>query len=192
MKNILKEEKGITLIALFVTVIVMILLSRLVIEVSINSKLIDTTKQAVEDTNDKETQIEGRVEGILDDYWEDVTDFKVSKNPTYKMSIRGLNFWIDEETTWQECIDKSNGFVQISHVEDYCGYSGDAIHIKGVGGIICPGNEETYRTPAGSISNNSKVKDLFMYIENYDSEMTPVLVDMTSPGTYYIMTMVEI
>ncbi len=136
MKDILKEEKGITLIALFVTVIVMILLASLVINVSINSKLVDTTREAVNDTNNEEAQIEGRVEGILDEYWEDVTEFKISKNPTYKLYLGELTFLVDEETTWQDLVDGSYGKIIANERQIEGGTDILEVYVNGKGGVV--------------------------------------------------------
>ena len=72
----LKEQKGITLIALVITIIVLVILVGVTVSVTINSGLIPNSKKAVQDYNtaqsgEQETvnDVENTMKNILGDKW---------------------------------------------------------------------------------------------------------------------------
>lgn len=54
----LKEQKGITLIALVITIIVLVILVGVTVSVTVNSGIIKNSKQAVNDYSTKQTEEE--------------------------------------------------------------------------------------------------------------------------------------
>ena len=61
----MKKDKGITLIALIVTIVIMLILATVTVNVAINGKLFGTAKEAVDKTNDKVGQTQNRVDELL-------------------------------------------------------------------------------------------------------------------------------
>jgi len=98
-KKELKNSKGITLIALVITIIVMLILVGVSVTVALNGGLFSTAKQAsaqTQEERDKEQNLaEGKVEigGVWYNSIEEYTNGKSSggeTEPTYKESITGL------------------------------------------------------------------------------------------------------
>lgn len=60
-----KQEKGITLVALTITIVVMLILAGVTIDVVIDGKLFDNAKTAVNKSNDKVGQVEDEATGLM-------------------------------------------------------------------------------------------------------------------------------
>ena len=71
----MRNNKGITMAALLITIIVMLILLAVSTEIIINGDIIGTTKQARNETNNKVAEQEGKVADLMDK-WEDITDGK--------------------------------------------------------------------------------------------------------------------
>ena len=67
MKN--KKQKGITLIALIITIVILLILAAVTIDVAIDGKLFDTAKDAVDRTNDRVSQAQAEIDEIMSE-WE--------------------------------------------------------------------------------------------------------------------------
>ena len=67
MKN--KKQKGITLIALIITIVILLILAAVTIDVAIDGKLFDTAKDAVDKTNDRVSQVQAEIDEIMSE-WE--------------------------------------------------------------------------------------------------------------------------
>ncbi len=61
----MKENKGITLIALIITIIVLLILVAITIDIAVDGKLFDTAKEAVDKTNNKVGQQQNRVDELM-------------------------------------------------------------------------------------------------------------------------------
>ena len=76
----MRKNQGITLIALIITIVIMLILATVTIDVAIDGKLFDTAKEAVDKTNDKVGETQGRVDGLLGEL-EEVKEWEESKKP---------------------------------------------------------------------------------------------------------------
>lgn len=86
----MKGQKGITLIALIITIIVMLILVAVTINVVINSGLFDQSKKAGSDYEQK-----AKDEAEMED-----DDFQIKvNNETYKLNLDDKNFTGDKVTT---------------------------------------------------------------------------------------------
>lgn len=63
----MKEEKGITLVALVITIIVMLILTGVTITLVADSGLLNKANEAATETNEAATQEEYLVNGLVDD-----------------------------------------------------------------------------------------------------------------------------
>lgn len=61
----MKGEKGITLVALVITIIVMLILVAVSVTIAINSGLFNTAKNAVNQTNEAMTAEQGLANGVV-------------------------------------------------------------------------------------------------------------------------------
>lgn len=62
----MKTNKGITLIALIITIIILLILATITLEVALDGKLFDTAKKAVNETNAKTAQEQNRVDELTE------------------------------------------------------------------------------------------------------------------------------
>ena len=76
----MRKNQGITLIALIITIVIMLILATVTIDVAIDGKLFDTAKEAVDKTNDKVGETQGRADGLLGEL-EEVKEWEESKKP---------------------------------------------------------------------------------------------------------------
>ena len=93
MKNRLLKERGITLIALIITVIVMLILVGVTITVALNGDLFGTASKAATETK-KETERERLTEATLASY--NVSDGKISDVDSLVGKLSGMGFSKDE------------------------------------------------------------------------------------------------
>jgi flagellar basal body-associated protein FliL len=71
MNNLLEKQKGITLVALVITIIVMLILASVTISMLVNGGLIDKAKGATSDTKtatENEQNIIKEYENLIDEY----------------------------------------------------------------------------------------------------------------------------
>ena len=66
MKN--KKQKGITLIALIITIIILLILATVTIDIAIDGKLFDTAKDAVDRTNDRVAEEQGTIDELMNEW----------------------------------------------------------------------------------------------------------------------------
>ena len=66
MKN--KKQKGITLIALIITIVILLILAAVTIDVAIDGKLFDTAKDAVDRTNDRVAEEQGTIDELMNEW----------------------------------------------------------------------------------------------------------------------------
>ena len=64
-----KKQKGITLIALIITIVILLIIATVTIDVAIDGKLFDTAKDAVDKTNDRVSQAQAEIDEIMSE-WE--------------------------------------------------------------------------------------------------------------------------
>ena len=158
----MKNNKGITLIALIITIIVMMILVAVTVAVVVNSDLIGTAKGAGADYKAKE-EGERNIAGfnrIVDGeerYFNNVQEYidflngnggaegddttggdgiiNVVDNPEYYLFLADVILGIDENTTWQNCIDASNGVItgEEKDNEDGEGWHWIALYVNGKG-----------------------------------------------------------
>ena len=97
----MKENKGITLIALIITIVIMLILVAVTIDVVIDGKLFDTTKEAVDKTNEKVDEEQEKI-----DYWTekleeinytipekvDIAEIKKRPDIYYGMTVTGYSW----------------------------------------------------------------------------------------------------
>ncbi len=108
----MKNNKGITLIALIITIIVMLILVGVTVSVVINSNLIGTAQGAKTNTELKyeEEQTYGMNVTINGENYVSVEDFvnpgdgaiKVAETPTHVLHVFGTQYLIDSTTEWSD------------------------------------------------------------------------------------------
>ena len=64
----MKENKGITLVALIITVIILLILSAITIDIAIDGKLFDRSKETVGEANNKLGEEQNRVDGLINEW----------------------------------------------------------------------------------------------------------------------------
>ena len=79
-KSINKKQKGITLIALIITIVIMLILATVTINVAINGKLFDTAKEAVDKTDNKVGSLQNRIDELMGEL--DEIDKPIDPPPT--------------------------------------------------------------------------------------------------------------
>ena len=65
MKRQNKKQKGITLIALIITIVILLILATITIDVAIDGKLFDTAKDAVDKTNDRVAEEQETIDELI-------------------------------------------------------------------------------------------------------------------------------
>ena len=68
MKMQNKKQKGITLIALIITIVILLILAAVTIDVAIDGKLFDTAKDAVDRTNDRVAEEQGTIDELMNEW----------------------------------------------------------------------------------------------------------------------------
>ena len=68
IKNKKLREKGITLIALIITIIILLILATITIDVAIDGKLFDTAKDAVDRTNDRVAEEQETIDELMNEW----------------------------------------------------------------------------------------------------------------------------
>ena len=63
-----KKQKGITLIALIITIVILLILAAVTIDVAIDGKLFDTAKDAVDRTNDRVAEEQGTIDELMNEW----------------------------------------------------------------------------------------------------------------------------
>ncbi len=124
-------NRGITLIALVITIIVMLILVAVTITMAINGGLFEHAGQAVEDTQneiDKEQQlasgkveIDGKWYNSIDDYLDNTTEVNVAKGSFVEYGVAYTDAYISKEYTttngWRLLDYTNNGDGTISNVK---------------------------------------------------------------------------
>ena len=119
----MKTQKGITLIALIITIIVMLILVGVSVSVALNTGLFSTAQGAAKNTEVervKETALSNgavtvKVDGedktfdSMEQYIESLkgegeAEIKLAETPTHKLYFDNQVFLIDEDTTWVDVI----------------------------------------------------------------------------------------
>lgn len=87
----MKEQKGITLVALVITIIVMLILVAVSVTVALKGGLFDQAKKAATDTNTEANAERNLSEGIvnIDDKMYDANDYATNANPQPITSTTG-------------------------------------------------------------------------------------------------------
>lgn len=80
----MKDQKGITLVALVITIIVMLILVAVSITIALNGGLFDTTKKAAGDTKNAANEERNLADGIvnIDGNRYDMNDYATNATPT--------------------------------------------------------------------------------------------------------------
>ena len=68
MKMQNKKQKGITLIALIITIVILLILATITVDVAIDGKLFDTAKDAVDKTNDRVAEEQGTIDELMNEW----------------------------------------------------------------------------------------------------------------------------
>ena len=68
MKMQNKKQKGITLIALIITIVILLILATITIDVAIDGKLFDTAKDAVDKTNDRISEEQETIDELMNEW----------------------------------------------------------------------------------------------------------------------------
>ena len=68
VKNTNYKQKGITLIALIITIVILLILATVTIDVAIDGKLFDTAKDAVDRTNDRVAEEQGTIDELMNEW----------------------------------------------------------------------------------------------------------------------------
>lgn len=64
----MKSNKGITLVALIITIIVLLILSAVSIDIAIDGKLFDKSQETVSEANNKLGEEQNRVDGLINEW----------------------------------------------------------------------------------------------------------------------------
>ena len=64
----MKSNKGITLVALIITVIILLILSAITIDIAIDGKLFDRSKETVSEANNKLGEEQNRVDSLVNEW----------------------------------------------------------------------------------------------------------------------------
>jgi len=112
----MKDQKGITLVALIITIIVMLILVTVSVTVALNSNLFSTAQTATRGTNEAyqaernfssgEVNVAGGTYSSVQEYVDSLKNGNaLSANPTHVLSFDGKAYKIDQTTTWQQFFD---------------------------------------------------------------------------------------
>ena len=171
----MKNNKGITLIALIITIIVMMILVAVTVAVVVNSDLIGTAQGAKANTeahavNDQtygmNVTIKGELYESVNDYvrpengGEENSPIQVAENPTHKFYIAGLTFLIDSNTTYKQCVDASRGVIAFGTPIEHTGGTTITIYKGTEGGALCAFDYNNYQVPTwmrGTIGETEKI-----------------------------------
>ena len=73
----MRQNKGITLIALIITIIIMLILVGVTIDVAIDGKIFNTAKEAVDKTNEKTEEEQNRIDELTNELYDTIDDNSV-------------------------------------------------------------------------------------------------------------------
>lgn len=163
--NKFKEEKGITVIALIITIIIMLILAGVTIDIAIDGDLFDRAQSAVDRTNEKVTQTQTKVDELMNEW--DRIEQNQQNNGNNEPQVRtlaqlvGANASNDKQTVSDKYGNQvviPAGFIVVANGTDGVtyGYTGNTSEPSVQDGIVIKnatdGNEFVW-VPVGTINN---------------------------------------
>ena len=147
MKNA-KEKKGITLIALVITIIVMLILVGVTVSIVIENNLFEITENAVNQTEIKYEEEKNLTQVTINNKIYNSIDGYVNPVETITFTVGGDEYTVPKGWTWEQFIgssyDTSSGVFFIGNMEGYCIWYGRDYAVVEVMGQSDPIQEMNY------------------------------------------------
>jgi len=175
VKERIKNSKGITLIALIITITILIILTALTVKIIVDGDMIDNTKTAVNDTNNKVEELQNKA-----DKWEEELNIATEENPGIKFTYEpALGTWTNGDVVVTVRLDEPEKYdLEISRdgtTWEQVNTLTYELNGKVYARAVKEGNQ-VGKTKVGEVTNIDKTSPKPGYIRGYeDAELTRAL-----------------
>ena len=175
-KSINKKQKGITLIALIITIVIMLILATVTIDVAIDGKLFDTAKEAVDKTNNKVGSLQNRVDELMGEL--DEIDKPIDPPPTGSTIEPG-----DKVSETTEYEDTNGDIAVIPEGFTISGAEGESTIDEGLVIYLIPDGTTIDWTNPTAVDTAQRTYDQFVWIPISHSQINNMYICQAKTGS---------
>ena len=175
-KSINKKQKGITLIALIITIVIMLILATVTIDVAIDGKLFDTAKEAVDKTDNKVGSLQNRVDELMGEL--DEIDKPIDPPPTGSTIEPG-----DKVSETTEYEDTNGDIAVIPGGFTVSGAEGESTIDEGLVIYLIPDGTTIDWTNPTEVDTAQRTYDQFVWIPISHSQINNMYICQAKTGS---------
>ena len=175
-KSINKKQKGITLIALIITIVIMLILATVTINVAINGKLFDTAKEAVDKTDNKVGSLQNRIDELMGEL--DEIDKPIDPPPTGSTIEPG-----DKVSETTEYEDTNGDIAVIPEGFTVSGAEGESTIEDGLVIYLIPDGTTIDWTNPTEVDTAQRTYDQFVWIPISHSQINNMYICQAKTGS---------